>query len=421
MVVPMILPAVIFLILKVNLYSAIVFALVAFFAILLAIFLINAVYILILRITTPEKFKNIISNIQIVFAIAIYTGYQIIPRMVDHGDMLNFEIPKDNWLLLLAPPYWFACAYNVLTTFHGDLKESIAAAMAFALPVASINLVVKYLAPSFNQKLAMISGGESAPDPALVSSPKEMKSAASGILNQVAALLTGTKAEQTGFMFAWKMIGRSRDFKIRVYPTIGYIMVLMILPYFNRKSEGRLDEHFLSGFAPLVSIYMFSLLLMIIMAQIVYSDKFKAAWIFFTTPVAKPGHVINGAIKAVMIVFYLPASVIYLILGVLLVGPSIIPNVLYALLNLLVIGYVMASLYANQLPFSQPRDESDKGGRFAKSLMAMTGCSILGVIHAFLFHNLIAIGIGFCMSLVALWLVQRSIKEISWEKLWVHD
>ena len=56
---------------------------------LFAIFFINAVYILILKITSPEKFKTIINYVQVGFAVVMFASYQILPRMMDQPG--NFQ------------------------------------------------------------------------------------------------------------------------------------------------------------------------------------------------------------------------------------------------------------------------------------------------------------------------------------------
>ena len=51
---------------------------------LLDIFIVNAVYLLILKITTPAKFQSIIGYIQIIFTIILIASSQIMPRILLH-------------------------------------------------------------------------------------------------------------------------------------------------------------------------------------------------------------------------------------------------------------------------------------------------------------------------------------------------
>jgi hypothetical protein len=69
-------------------------------ATLFTIFLINALYIFILKVTTPEKFKSIISYFQIAFAIVVYGSYQIVPRMINETALANYQFPQTPFFLL---------------------------------------------------------------------------------------------------------------------------------------------------------------------------------------------------------------------------------------------------------------------------------------------------------------------------------
>ena len=69
---------------------------------LLAIFLINAVYLLILKITTPTKFQSIITYIQIIFAVIVYGGYQLFPRLLQRAQLDNWKI-ADHWQASFLP------------------------------------------------------------------------------------------------------------------------------------------------------------------------------------------------------------------------------------------------------------------------------------------------------------------------------
>ena len=125
----------------------------------------------------------------------------------------------------------------------------------------------------------------------------------------LSSLFTRKGAERTGFLFAWKMTARSKDFKIKVYPSVGYLVVYVFIMFFNihHFSLQSLQEESTQGRSIIiVALYMTSLLVLMALNQMIYSDKFKAAWIFYTAPVAFPGAVISGAVKSVILKFYMP-------------------------------------------------------------------------------------------------------------------
>jgi ABC-2 type transport system permease protein len=53
-------------------------------------------------------------------------------------------------------------------------------------------------------------------------------------------------------------------------------------------------------------IYFSSFALMMAIYQLAYSDKYKAAWIYYITPIQSPGKLLSGALKSVMVKLYLP-------------------------------------------------------------------------------------------------------------------
>ncbi|MFT2588616.1 hypothetical protein, partial [Escherichia coli] len=57
-------------------------------------------------------------------------------------------------------------------------------------------------------------------------------------------------------------------------------------------------------------IYFVSFAIMQVLAQLSFSDKYKASWIYYTTPVRMPGELISGSVKAAICKFYLPIAII---------------------------------------------------------------------------------------------------------------
>jgi hypothetical protein len=88
-------------------------------------------------------------------------------------------------------------------------------------------------------------------------------------------------------------------------------------------------------------IYFSSLILITAINQLMYSDKYKAAWIYFTTPIAKPGKIISGALKSLLVKFYLPIITLTFLGAILFEGPRVIPNLFLGLCNQLLIIFLI--------------------------------------------------------------------------------
>jgi ABC-2 type transport system permease protein len=415
-VLPMVLPGVVTMFINYGFAAGIIMFILSLFVVLFTLFLINAVYIIILRITTPQKFQSIISYFQIVFAILIYSSYQIMPRLIRTTGTLNLDF-ADYPLMKIAPPYWFAVAWNTLYTLSGDAVSIVLTICSFLIPVLCIIAVVKYFAPSFNKKLTLIAGSDAGSTNISSAVVMEHKTTYSQWLSN---LFAKGDAERTGFLFTWKMTARSKDFKIKVYPSVGYLVVYVVIMFFNAHNftlqsvqEGSTQSRSII----VIALYMTSLLVLMALNQMIYSDKFKAAWMFYTAPVAAPGAVISGAVKSVILKFYMPVIVVIACIGFALIGVGFLPNLLLAVLNVIFVSALNAYLSFKALPFSRPQNIKVQSGSFIKNLFRMIILIVLGIIHYALYTITPVIIILAVLAAIAAWYVMDSIKKTSWSQL----
>jgi len=88
----------------------------------------------------------VISYFQIFFAIAIYSSYQLVPRLINKAALENYSIGTNPWAWM-APPYWFAGGFDFLTAFNGTAAHIIAFVLSVLIPLVSIYIVIRYFAP----------------------------------------------------------------------------------------------------------------------------------------------------------------------------------------------------------------------------------------------------------------------------------
>lgn len=384
---------------------------------LFSIFLINAVYILILKITTPTKFQSIISYIQIGFTVLIYAGFQILPRMINDAVLSNLSLAQMPFIRFY-PPFWFAESCLVLARMSFGGEGLISLVLSVLVPVFSIWMVIRYFAPSFNRKLAMITAGTVEQSSVTVkqSSGKQFKVS---WVEPLATRLTQPGSEYMGFLFSWKMMSRSRDFKMKVYPAFGYILVFLALFFyktpFSAALESDREQKIVSTL--LLIIYFSSFALISALMQLPYSDKFKAAWLFHVVPIESPGKVISGAVKSVMACFYLPIVMVLFVFGLVLMGPKVIPNLLLGSCNVLAIGSVISYIIVRKLPFSTALEGTSKGNTFFKSMLSLLIPAIFGGIHWLISGYFWMVIVFLILAILILWLVFDEIKKLSWEKV----
>lgn len=415
LVFPMVIPAIVFLVINKGIFSIIPFVFVTLMATLFTIFLINASYILILKFTTPSRFQTIISYIQIAFAIIFYAGYQLVPRLLSDVALSQYEL-SDRPGIMFLPTYWFGGAWEQLYGWDNTIRLWTCVALTIIVPLFSIWIVIKYFAPSFNQQLSMITG--SAGEASSADKPANKKSSAA-YSNLLARLFTKPGVERNAFLFSWKMMLRSRNFKMKVYPAIGYMMVLLAILVLQNGAGlfTEIASQTNQGIVfTLMMIYFSTLLLISALGQLTMDDKYKAAWIFFTTPIAEPGSLISGSIKAAIAQFFFPIAMVLLIMLIALAGPMVIPNILLGIANQLLVTAISAYITVSKLPFSSP--QQNNSGSILRVFAVMILAVVLAVIHYMLYRIIIVSSIFAVLSFIAAWFVFDSLRRQQWNKIY---
>jgi hypothetical protein len=278
-------------------------------------------------------------------------------------------------------------------------------------------IVVRFLAPSFNNKLALINSTADSPH----NTQKKVILQKRSLADKLGKAVTTAGAEAAGFSFAWKMSARSRDFRLKVYPSIGYLVVLVVIFVMRGKDSGfqRIQDTGSDQFRFVIvaAIYFMSLLLVTALSQMIYSEKYKAAWIFYAAPVAYPGEVILGAVKATILKFYIPIVLVITIAGVALGGPSILPNILLGLFNQLLISTLLVYINFRHLPFSRKQNNNANAGSFIRNLSIMLISGFIAIMHYMIFKMPVVVWICAALSIVATWLMMDGIRKTSWEKI----
>jgi hypothetical protein len=112
--------------------------------------------------------------------------------------------------------------------------------------------------------------------------------------------------------------------------------------------------------------------------------------------------------------FYLPIAIPFGVAAIVISGPAILPNILLALANQLLLAALLVLVVNRQLPFAAPQQSQEKGNTILRSIMVLGIASILSIFHYFIFSMLPAVILCTALSTSALWMVFNSIKETSW-------
>ncbi|MEW9699838.1 hypothetical protein [Paenibacillus sp. SI8] len=310
-----------------------------FFVVLTAL-----IYLFILQIFDGEKLKDIINYVQIGLTIAITIGYQLISR--------SFEIVQLNivfhlkWWQVLIPPVWYGSLMEML--FEGNLDKVHVAfsVLAVIVPILAIVIYIQCM-PAFERnlrKLAYQSGG----------------AASSGRLRSDRFLnwLCADKMEWAFFRFAGKMMKTEREFKLKVYPSLGFSIILPYIFLFTTLRYSSWAE--VSASSGYLYIYSSLLLIPTVIMMLRYSGTYKGSWIYGAAPLITTTALYKGVLKAVYVKLFLPMFVVESIIHTAVFGYRIIPDLVAIAIVASLYGMICFRSMKQGLPFSESFEWAQK-------------------------------------------------------------
>lgn len=419
MIIPMSLPAWATLAYLDGWKSAVLFPIPLILMVFMALFAVNGVYLIILRLVKHERFKDIISYFQVISSIVFFAIVYLRPRNMFSFNVDSVLIASDYQWVHYVPTYWLATYWSLLgypLTLGGSALLSL---LGLLVPLFCIYVLVRWLAPEFSRKIAGIDSAEVS-EPVVKANGKKVK--ASKLYLVLANMFNRSDAAKAGFILAWLQTSRSRTFRMRVYPSYAFIPIYFI--YLLTQGGSSISEAIASlpnGSKFILLLYMSSYVLISGMNHLIISDQYKAAWVFYASPIATPGNIMIGAFKALCVKLFLPFFTAIAIFTVSVWGIRVLPDVLLALINVLLLSTCMARISFRQLPFSSMEQAKQAGGKVAKSLLAMTIPFALGVGHYFSI-DIWWLKLTFVfLSSAMLWLLWQSYIDTTWDQVRKED
>ncbi len=296
------------------------------------------VYMLVLRFFDGERLKDVINYVQITLSIALVVGYQFVGRSFS---LLQTHIVFHTaWWQLFLPPVWFAASFAWLFTVSTQPLLIVMACLAWLVPLIAFWIYMA-LAPIFErslQKLADNSGSR--------------RIRRHFVMEFIAKLVCTSPSELAIFRFLALMTARERDFKLKVYPSLGLALVLPYIFLFN--------PAFTAGVVSLatsklyLTIYAGALLTPSVLLMLPYSNQHKASWIYAVTPGLTREVVFKAMIKMVLVRLALPIYLIDAVVFLGIFGEHIIPDLVIAFWSMLLFTMICFWLMPKKLPFSEP-------------------------------------------------------------------
>ena len=387
---------------------------------LFTFFIVNAAYLLIIRIFSPAKLNSIITSMQIVFSVILYGSYQVLPRLLDQSELENMVLYSSNWFWLI-PTYWFAKAWIFFHTFSFQLDLILGVVLSIAVPLVGLWMVIRFLAPAFFRKLSLIHA-DSVNEKTRKKNETRRYSGATDFATTISKLWTKTGPEREAFLFTWRMTSRSRDFKMRVYPQVGYMLVLLFLFGFRSWKHillmdngdfGGIDDRAILFILSI--IYISGFIFMGAILQLAFTENFKSAWVYYIAPVTQPGQILRGAIKACLSKFFFPIALVVILSGLILFGTAVIPNFLFGFGNVWLMCNMLSWLAMDRLPFSISIKNQKKGEISTRNIFMLIALPIFGIPHYFLFHHPIILSGLSVITITAGTMILLNTRKISWK------
>jgi hypothetical protein len=373
----------------------------------LIVCVVNLFYVAAIRFTSGERLRDIILQFQVVMSVGIFAGYQFLPRLMDMKAIKDLRIDDELWIYVF-PPAWMAAPIDLLAG-HVGAPQLILSGMALILPIFGLIAVTRVLGPRFSQALATL---DAAPIPRKAAA----KDAHSRPLAQtLASLFCRTPTGRAAFEFVWLLCSRDRQFKLRTYPSLAFVLLLPILWVTTGYHGLRAALADLpTTHKHLLALYGACAMLPSVLIQLRFSDNPQSAWIYTALPIRVPGEVLAAAIKALMVRFVLPAFIL-LAGGTLAIwGPAVWDDITLAACTTLLMCMAQALLMGRFFPFSQPFAVADASGRMSKSLLLILIPAGLGGLHYALTFSPPMVPLAIPVALILSLLMYRAYARTPW-------
>lgn len=381
-------------------------------SVLFVVFVANVFYLLLMKISSGEVFRDIILYFQIFMAAFAMGSYQLLPRMIEFDALKNFSFPIQ-WWTYFVPPAWMAAAIDAAVT--GDLSSPklFLSMLGLIIPVVSVIVVVRFLAPGFNRAISQMD--------TVGSSGKMDREKGGGRWNLsefFSRLVTFNPAERAVFQLSWRLSSRDRKFKLKTYPTFGYMVIIaFVLTLFEEGEILQKIQSLPSTQKYIIFLYIGCILIPIVVMQQRFSDQYEAAWIYHALPFARPGDIQKGSLKAMIFKYGLSVFAPLILLVLLVWGPSVIDDIVLALMSLIISSLVIAFIGKSDLPFSRRYGGAAERQRGLSGFFMFAIPAGLGLIHFGMTFIPYAIPVGILTSAGIVYLGMKAYGNIGWDAI----
>ncbi|MGE8380849.1 MAG: hypothetical protein ACN6PN_20950, partial [Sphingobacterium sp.] len=364
-----------------------------------------------------QKFKDIITYLQIGLSMIIFLAYYLGPNLIQTivESQLTIEQLKFLWLF---PSTWIASFQSLLLGDH-SLQIILFSVLGIAVPFFGIYACTQLFSRGFNAKIAALASADAPlPESTKVISQNFTKRP---LYKKLGTKLCSSPLEEAGFSIVWLISSKTREFKQQLYPSLAYLPIYFIF-LFLRTGEGlpireKLVKLGQSGLY-IVMFYLSLLTILTVFQLITQSNKYKAAWIYYVTPIDRPGQFMTGVLKACLIKYVLPFYVLFLCICVPLFGISSINDLLLSSAVGGIESILIMLFLVKNYPFSKASQSSSKA---LVNLLILGLLGLLGYFHKVIFQYELLIWVLATLGWILFFIMLKYLQKEDWKSLAFDD
>ena len=394
-----------------GLLSGFVFIFTTLLTIAFSVFVTYLMYGVLLQFGNEQKIKDIVNYFQLFMTIFFAVGFQVLPRLINFDNVnMNFAL---HWYSYLLPPVWMAMTVEAFYTGNFDEAHFLVITAAIIVPVSTVWIMMKFLAPIFSRKLGALSSNTelTVVEPGIIKKRITFFPAISNIVNH-------SPAEQAGFNKVWRMTSRDKTFRMQFYPSVAYLFVFgFIFVFKSGQSFSELMRSLPSTTLFLWLIYLPMLSISSALTLIAFNENFAASWVYQSAPLYHPGEVISGALKALIVKFFIPVYGLVFCTALYIWGIRISGDFIFGFFNNLLIFFLIGNLSDHYLPFSRQPGVKEQTGKFSRLFIqflligTLVGAHWLALKVSWLPVALVPISAG------GAYFFSKKIRALSWSKI----
>ena len=323
-------------------------------------------YLLILRFFDGEKLKDIITYVQIGLTMFITVGYQLLARVFTFVDLDKITFEAGAWTYLL-PPIWFSAPFELVFNSNSEISIIVYSLLALLVPIAAIVFYVKSI-PEFESNLQKLNdtGG--------------IRRDEGRLARFLSKLFTEDEEERNLYSFARNMMKNEREFKLKVYPNLGFGLIFPFLMMLPTVMDSTLVE--IRNSSNFLNLYLIAFVILGIVQFLPYSSDYAGAFVFRVTPIKDTSSIYKGALKAGFIHLFTPVFLFESIIFLFIFGLRIVPDLILIYLNISIATVLIYKIINKDIPFSRDFERVRKG-KFVEVFLASSVVFVFFLAHFF--------------------------------------